>query len=258
MHPRSLIVAAFLYSALAFCQKPEYDFYTEFRNTWNPKVRAESPSVTNQQIAEKYAARLKGEGVADDEIARRMRLIDTERPLMEADYYNRFYTQGKTNYNKEPNAFLKEMVEGRMPGAALDYGMGDGRNALYLAKLGWRVWGFDPADAAVAFAQQRAKELGLTLNTAAVRDSDYEFGEERFDLVLFSWIMPLIPVQKVIDSMKRGGIVVMECAADFVGRNEMLKMFDALRIVRYEIVRAKADFYDRRETDVLRLVAIKP
>jgi SAM-dependent methyltransferase len=214
--------------------------------------------VTNQQIAEKYAARLKGEGVADAEIARRMRLIETERPLMEADYYNRFYTQGKTNYNKEPNTFLQEMVEGRMPGAALDYGMGDGRNALYLAKLGWRVWGFDPADAAVAFAQKRAKELGLTLNTAAVRDSDYEFGKERFDLVLFSWTMPLIPVQTVIDSMKAGGILVMECAADFAGRNEMLKMFDALRIVRYEIVRAKADFYDRRETDVLRLVAIKP
>jgi hypothetical protein len=58
MHPRCLLVAAFLYSALAFCQKPEYDFYTEFRNTWNPKVRAESPSATDQQIAEKYAARL--------------------------------------------------------------------------------------------------------------------------------------------------------------------------------------------------------
>src|SRR5712691_11365187 len=151
-----------------------------------------------------------------------------------------------------------QMAEGRTPEAALDYGMGDGRNALYLAKLGWRVGGFDPADAAVAFAQKRAKERGLTLNTAAVRESDYEFGKDRFDLVLFSWPMPLTPVQKVIDSMKRGGIVVMECAAAFVGRNEMLKMFDALRIVRYEIVVAKADFYDRRETDVLRLVAIKP
>jgi hypothetical protein len=66
------------------------------------------------------------------------------------------------------------------------------------------------------------------------------------------------PVQTVIDSMKGGGILVMECAADFVGRNEMLKMFDALRIVRYEIVKAKADSYDRRETDVLGLAAIKP
>ena len=71
--------------------------------------------------------------------------------------------------------------------------------------------------------------------------------------------MPLAPVQKVVDSLKPGGIVVMECGADFVsGRNEMLHMFDPLQIVRYEIVRAKSDFYDRRETDVLRLVAKKP
>jgi len=120
------------------------------------------------------------------------------------------------------------------------------------------VWGFDPADAGVALAQKRAKELGLTLHIEAVRDSEYDFGKERFDLVLFSWTMPLVPVQKVVDSLKPGGIVVMECGADFVGRNEMLHMFDALQIVRYEIVRAKSDFYDRRETDVLRLVARKP
>jgi hypothetical protein len=63
----------------------------------------------------------------------------------------------------------------------------------------------------------------------------------------------------VVDSLKPGGIVVMECGADFVsGRNQMLHMFDPLQIVRYEIVRAKSDFYDRRETDVLPLVARKP
>ena len=38
----------------------------------------------------------------------------------------------------------------------------------------------------------------------------------------------------------------------------MLKMFDSLEIVRYEIVRAKADFDNRMETDVLRLIAMKP
>ena len=120
------MVAAFLYSALAFCQKPEHDFYTEFRNTWNPKVRAESPSVTNQQIVEKYAARLKGEGVADAEIAHRMRLIETERPLMEANYYNRFYTQGKTITTSNPIPSFRRWWKDEVPGAALDYGMGDG------------------------------------------------------------------------------------------------------------------------------------
>jgi len=257
----AVLVTTLLYSAFAFGQKPQYDFYPEFRNSFTPKLRAENPSLSlaNEEIVERYAAELKSEGVAGTEITRRTRLILTERNLLEADYWNRYYLDSNSNFNRAPNGFLKQMVEGQPPGVVLDYGMGEGRNAIYLASLGWQVWGFDPADAGVALAQKRAKDLGLTLHTAAVRDSEYDFGKERFDLVLFSWSMPLVPVQKVVDSLKPGGIVVMECGADFVsGRNEMLHMFDPLQIVRYEIVRAKSDFYDRRETDVLRLVAKKP
>ena len=207
---------------------------------------------------ERYAAKLGSEGVSETEITRRSRLILTERNSLEADYWNRFYLDSNANFNKAPNEFLKQMVEGQRSGVALDYGMGEGRNAIYLASLGWQVWGFDPADAGIALAQKRAKELGLTLHTEAVRDSDYDFGKEKFDLVLFSWTMPLVPVQKIVESLKPGGMVVMECGADFVGRNEMLHIFDGLQIVRYEIVRAKSDFYERRQTDVLRLVARKP
>ena len=150
------------------------------------------------------------------------------------------------------------MISGRTPGTALDYAMGEGRNSIYLAQQGWKVFGFDPAGAAVAMAQKRAKELGLTLTTEAVWDSEYEFGKERFDLILFSWAMPFIPIQRIVDALKPGGMIVMEVAADYVGRNEMLKMFDALKIIRYEIVQAKADFYERQQVDVLRMVATKP
>ena len=258
MHFIRLVAATLLCLALSFAQKPEYGFYPEFRNSFVLNLRAGNPSVTIDEILEQYAARLKSEEIADHEIARRLRLIRTQRDLLESDYWNRFYTDGNSKFNKAPNNFLAQVMEGRTPGAALDYGMGEGRNALYLARLGWQVWGFDPADAAVALAQRRAKELGLVLHTAAVRDSEYEFGRERFDLILFSWTMPLVPVEKVVDALKPGGVVVMECGADFVGRNEMLKMFDALEIVRYEIVRAISDFYDQRETDVLRMIARKP
>jgi len=257
----ALVLALLLYSVLAIGQKPEYDFYPEFRNSFTPKLRAENPalSLTNEEIAERYAAKLKADGVTGAEVTRRARLILTQHDLLEADYWNRYYLDRNSNFNRAPNGFLKQMVDGQRPGVALDYGMGEGRNAIYLASLGWQVWGFDPADAGIALAQRRAKELGLTLHTAAVRDSEYDFGKERFDLVLFSWTMPLVPIQKVVDSLKPGGIVVMECGSDFLsGRNEMLHMFDPLQIVHYEIIRAKSDFYDRRETDVLRLVARKP
>jgi hypothetical protein len=38
----------------------------------------------------------------------------------------------------------------------------------------------------------------------------------------------------------------------------MLKMFDALQIKHYEVVHEKADFYNRQEVDIIRLVAVKP
>jgi SAM-dependent methyltransferase len=252
------LIAGILTCAFSLGQKPEYDFYREFRNVFVPQLRSQERLISEDSIAERYAAKLRSEGIAETEISRRQRLIRSDRTLLENDYWNRFYLNDKSNFNRAPNAFLVQVVQGRPPGTALDYAMGEGRNAIYLASLGWSVSGFDPADAGVALAHKRAKELGLSLDISAVRDSQYEFGKERFDLILFSWSMPLIPVEKVIASLKPGGIIVMECATHFVGRNGMLKMFDSLEITRYEIVRAKADFDNRMETDVLRLIATKP
>jgi SAM-dependent methyltransferase len=255
---RRFFAVGFLCCCAGLSQKAEFEFFTEFRNVFSPKIRAENPTVTNDEMIEKYAGKLRVEGIPDSEIRRRITLIRSGRQGLEIDYWNRVYTGPQPDFKQAPNAFLMQMVDGRVPGVALDYAMGQGRNSIYLAQLGWEVWGFDQADAGVAAAQKRARELGLTLKTAAVRDAEYEFGKERFDLILFSWAMPLVPIERVIDSLKPGGIVVMECAADYTGRNGMLKMFDALQITRYEIVRAKADWYKRMETDVLRMVAIKP
>ena len=257
---RLVTLAGLLISVLALAQNPKYAFYLEFRNSFTPRMRAENAprQLSNDEIVAMYATELKRDGVPADEISRRLGLLRTGRPALEADYWNRFYLDAKSNFNKAPNAFLMQMVKGRRPGVVLDYGMGEGRNSIYLASLGWEVWGFDPADAGVALAQKRAKELGLTLHTSAVRDSDYDFGQNRFDMIVFSWTMPLVPIQRIADSLKPGGVVVMECGSDFVGRNQMLHIFDPLEITQYEIVRAKSDFYDRRETDVLRLVAFKP
>jgi SAM-dependent methyltransferase len=222
-----------------------------------PKFREAHPTSSLNDVVAAYAADLKAHGIDAREIERRTQLILGSKPALEADYWNRFYLDPSTKVNRGPNAFLVEM-RNRQPGTALDYAMGEGRNSIYLAQLGWEVWGFDPAEAAVRLANQRAAALGLTLHTSSVPDDQFTFGTDRFDLIVFSWAMPLIPVDRVIASLKRGGIVVMEVAADYVGQNGMLKMFDALEIRRYEIVHEKADFYDRHEIDIVRLVAVKP
>jgi hypothetical protein len=70
--------------------------------------------------------------------------------------------------------------------------------------------------------------------------------------------MPLVPIERVVDSLKPGGIVVMECPTHFVGRNGMLELFQALKITYYEVVQTKADFDNRMQTEVLHLIATKP
>ena len=137
---RAILVTALLYSVLAFGQKPEYAFYSEFRNSFTPKLRAENPSqsLTNEQIVDRYAAELRTEGVTDTEIARRTRLILTSRNLLEADYWNRYYLDSNSNFNRAPNGFLKQMVEGKRPGTALDYGMGRAETRLTLRALDGR------------------------------------------------------------------------------------------------------------------------
>jgi len=246
------------FGAVLLGQEPEFDFYPENRDVLIPNIRAANPSATNDQLLKEYADALAADGIGSKEIGRRLGLIRDNRAGLEVDYWNRVYTSEESHFNRAPNAFLMEVVQDLDTGVALDYSMGEGRNSIYLAQLGWEVWGFDPADAAVALAGKRARELGLTLHVSAVRDDEFEFGRERFDLIVFSWAMPLSPVETVLASLKPGGAVVMEAAADYVGRNGMLKKFDALRIVRYEVVRDRADWYGRRETEIVRLVATKP
>lgn len=222
-------------------QRPEYDFYAEGRGK-NPEV---------------YAEELRKAGVPDKEITRRLDLLRNHRTELEADRWDRFYGNKGSQYNREPNAFLSQVVHGKKPGVALDYAMGDGRNSLYLAKLGWTVHGFDISEVGVNAARRGATELGLKIDAVVSSDASYNFGNNRFDLILFSWSMPLVDVRKVVNALKPGGIVVMEFGPGFTGRNGMLKLFDDLVIEHYEATRATSDFSDRRETEIFRLIARK-
>ena len=67
-------------------------------------------------------------------------------------------------FSREPNAFLAGMVSTRPPGTALDVGMGQGRNTIFLAQQGWQVAGFDISDEGVKQARAEAARLHLRLN----------------------------------------------------------------------------------------------
>src|SRR5690349_9661454 len=96
--------------------------------------------------------------------------------------WNKVFTNG-TNFNRPPNRMLTLAVSDKKPGAAIDLGMGEGRNAIFLAQKGWRVTGVDLSDVAVAQAKKHAGEAGATLEAVNEDLDKYDFGKERWDLI---------------------------------------------------------------------------
>jgi SAM-dependent methyltransferase len=64
----------------------------------------------------------------------------------------------------DPDPTLVAVVSGLAPGRALDLGTGDGRNALWLARRGWRVTAADFSAVALARASERAVAAGLEVD----------------------------------------------------------------------------------------------
>ena len=216
-----------------------------------------------------YRLVLAAQGTGASEIDRQIAVIEDRLQQAENARWNRVLTAAVPRFNTKPNAFLVEMTRGVSPGKALDVGMGQGRNALYLAQQGWTVTGFDPADKAVAAAQAQAKQLGVALNALVLRDDQFDFGKDRWDLIVLSYVGAREFVPRVYDALTPGGMVVVEAfhrdstkngpigGAVVFDTNELLKLFERFRILRYEDTEAVADFGLHAER-LVRLCAQKP
>ena len=170
-----------------------------------------------------------------------------------------------------PSPFLVDVVGELEAGTALDIGMGQGRNALFLAERGWQVTGFDISDIAVGQAQQSAAASGLELDAQISNLNDFDYGEERWDLITVFFMHELIlpRAAQIMASLKPGGRLVIEGfhrdvklrnhADEPFGylTNQLLQVFDDLRILRYEDRVDVAEWFKRQEKPLVRLVATK-
>ncbi|MEU7314244.1 class I SAM-dependent methyltransferase [Streptomyces sp. NPDC007083] len=83
-----------------------------------------------------------------------------------------------------PNARLTATVAGLVPGDVLDLGCGDGGDALWLARQGWRVTALDISAVAVRRLAGLARAHGLADRlTAEQHDLGGPFPPGRFDLI---------------------------------------------------------------------------
>jgi 2-polyprenyl-3-methyl-5-hydroxy-6-metoxy-1,4-benzoquinol methylase len=188
------------------------------------------------------------------------------------EVWNELYSK-REGKEHQFSKFLAESVKGVKPGKALDIGMGQGRNSLFLAALGWEVTGFDIAAVGVKQAQAEAAKRGLKIN-ASVGDVDkFDYGKARYDLIVGLYMHEYLTrnAAKVSAALKPGGLLVVEGIHRDVNRdnlqgekyghftNELTKAFSSLRIRQYQDLLAVADWERSagKPVPVVRLLAVK-
>ena len=181
----------------------------------------------------------------------------------EGVFYDSIYANPSRKFLTNPNRLLAEAAAHLEPGRALDVGMGQGRNAIHLARLGWDVTGFDTSQNGLAEAQKAAAAAKVTIHTILSSDEEFGFGTEQWDLIAIIYPIEKRSVYRVRQALRQGGIIVVECShkdganAPFeYETNELLKIFDGFRILKYEDVVAEYE-WARKQLRLVRLIAQK-
>jgi SAM-dependent methyltransferase len=89
-------------------------------------------------------------------------------------------------WSAEPNRLIAELLAGLPPGDAVDLAAGEGRHALWLAGLGWRVTAVDFSGAGLARGQAQPGADGVRWVQADVLQ--WSAPPESLDLVLVAYL----------------------------------------------------------------------
>lgn len=163
-----------------------------------------------------------------------------------ADAWEARYRSGTHCCGQEPNRFLIENLH-RLPsgGRALDLAMGEGRNALFLARQGFHVTGLDRSPTAVGRARERAAQEGLAFEAAVVDLENHVLPRETYDLVVVTLYLQRSLFTPIIEALRPNGMLVYETLtvgqlkyrphnpAFLLERGELLDAFGALEILAY-------------------------
>jgi len=124
--------------------------------------------------------------------------------------WNRRYNTGEYIYGKEPLTFLKEKLDLLVKGNALVLAMGEGRNAVFLAKNGFDVDGCDISDKAIEKSKRFARESGVTLHAFVADLEKYKIPADKYDLITCFYYTQRDLIPQIKEGLKKGGMVMIE------------------------------------------------
>jgi SAM-dependent methyltransferase len=199
-------------------------------------------------------------------VLRLMRTRPEAWPLM----FDRIYRSAAPRFNPAPNALVLAAIAGRPPGRALEVAMGQGRNAIALAKAGWDVTGLDVSPEGLAIAAGEAARAGVPLHTVEAPFDRFDYGESQWDLIAMIYGPGVIATKpfaaRLLAALKPGGLIVVESFASAAGSAnrrpvdidpmELLAAFEGCRIRRFEDTDDVTD-WTLQTTSLVRLIAEK-
>lgn len=125
------------------------------------------------------------------------------------------YSTDKYLFGVEPNDFLKANAGQLKPGNVLCLAEGEGRNAVYLAKLGFNVTAVDLSAVGLEKARRLAAENGVEIKTIRADLNDFVIQPNRWDNIvsIFCHLPPALR-EKVhaaaAAGLTKGGVFLLE------------------------------------------------
>lgn len=132
-------------------------------------------------------------------------------------FWDQRFAEHATVYGTAPNQYFKQFIDTRVPGSLLLPAEGEGRNALYAARKGWKVTAFDFSEVAREKALAAAEKEGLSIQYRLQNLADFK-ANEQFDAValIYAHVTPTFRRtfhEQVYKSIRPGGFLVMEAFA---------------------------------------------
>lgn len=131
------------------------------------------------------------------------------------NFWDERYSTDDYIYGKEPNVFFVEQLSKLKPGKLLLPGEGEGRNAVFAAKLGWIVNATDQSIVAKSKAQKLAEEFGVKINYAVCDIESFIFHENYYDAAAIIFFHLPVEIRseinkKIVKSLKPCGTLIFE------------------------------------------------
>jgi len=166
------------------------------------------------------------------------------------DRWNDRYSTDEFAYGEQPNNYLKEQLVQLETGTILFPAEGEGRNAVFAAKLGWEVSAFDISIEGRNKALQLAENNNVSIDYRVGELQELDYKAEQFDAIalIYAHFPSAIKssYHKTLSNyLRKGGLLIFEAFSkkhlDYLAKNEKVggpKEIDML----FSIEEIRADF----------------